>query len=199
MKKNTIERRRFIQMGVLGTCSILLMPRCLSITNESSWRFFTKKEAVLVDAIVEQIIPTDRWPGAKEAGVTNFIDKQLVGPYQRYQENYRRALAVMDLACTELHGKFFEELTWDEQTKFLELIELGELQLPNENGKTRKSEKIIWDKGEDKLFFLLIRDHTMQGYYGSPRHGGNKNFVSYKMMRLDYPYIIGQNRYSSKS
>jgi len=37
----------------------------------------------------------------------------------------------------------------------------------------------------------------MQGFYGSPRHGGNKNNVSYKMMRLDYPVIIGQNRYKS--
>jgi gluconate 2-dehydrogenase gamma chain len=34
----------------------------------------------------------------------------------------------------------------------------------------------------------------MQGYYGSPRHGGNKNFISYKMIGLDEPQIIGENR-----
>jgi hypothetical protein len=38
----------------------------------------------------------------------------------------------------------------------------------------------------------------MQGFYGSPRHGGNSNYVSYKMMKLDYPHVMGQNRYESK-
>jgi gluconate 2-dehydrogenase gamma chain len=37
----------------------------------------------------------------------------------------------------------------------------------------------------------------MQSYYGSSRHGGNKNNTSYKMLQLDYPVIIGQNRYKS--
>ena len=35
----------------------------------------------------------------------------------------------------------------------------------------------------------------MQGFYGSPRHGGNRNYVSYKMLGLEYPRVIGQNRY----
>jgi gluconate 2-dehydrogenase gamma chain len=55
----------------------------------------------------------------------------------------------------------------------------------------------LWEKGLDRQFFRLIHDHAMQGFYGSPRHGGNKNNVSYKMMRLDYPVIIGQNRYNN--
>jgi gluconate 2-dehydrogenase gamma chain len=37
----------------------------------------------------------------------------------------------------------------------------------------------------------------MQGFYGSPRHGGNRDYVSYKMMKLDYPHVIGQNRYTT--
>jgi len=52
-----------------------------------------------------------------------------------------------------------------------------------------------WAGGFDKEFFGLIRDHTLQSYYGSPIHGGNKNKLSYRMIGLDYPLIIGQNRY----
>jgi Gluconate 2-dehydrogenase subunit 3 len=40
--------------------------------------------------MAEQIVPTDEWPGGCDAGVTNFIDIQLVGTYSRYQEIYRR-------------------------------------------------------------------------------------------------------------
>lgn len=198
MENNMIRRRRFIQLGLLGSGSMLLLPRCLSVSGESPWRFFTKKEALLVDAITEQIIPTDKWLGAKDAGVTNFIDKQLVNHYIRYQEKYRKALATMEASCVEINGKMFGELSWNEQTKFLEKMERGELSSVKKDDKKGSQENGSWSNGEDKSFFLLIKDHAMQGFYGSPRHGGNKNFVSYKMMGLDYPHVIGQNRYNSK-
>ena len=44
----------------------------------------------------------------------------------------------------------------------------------------------------------MIIKHSMQGFYGPPRHGGNKNYISYKIMDLDYPYVVGQNRYREK-
>ena len=62
-----------------------------------------------------------------------------------------------------------------------------------------KMEGLQWEDGFDRYFFRLIRDYSMQGFYGSPRHGGNNNNISYKMMKLDYPVIIGQNRYNLKS
>ena len=62
--------------------------------------------------------------------------------------------------------------------------------------KNKWAEGKIWEKGFDMQFFELIMDHSLQGFYGSPRHGGNKNYISYKMINLDYPVIIGQNRYN---
>src|SRR5689334_19113659 len=44
--------------------------------------YFTQSEAAAIDAIVDRLIPTDDLgPGAKDAGVTVFIDRQLTGPY----------------------------------------------------------------------------------------------------------------------
>ena len=138
-----------------------------------------------MDALADQIIPPDEWSGGREAGVTNFIDKQLVGPYIRFQEDYRKGLHAIQDSCETLYHKKFEELAWEEQTAFLEIMEAGKMNGPS------------WKDGFDKSFFNLVRDHSMQGFYGSPRHGGNKNNVSYKMLELDYPLIIGQNRYRS--
>jgi gluconate 2-dehydrogenase gamma chain len=137
-----------------------------------------------MDAISEQIIPTDEWPGGKDAGVTNFIDKQLIGPYLRFQETYRKGLKLIRETCESAYKKRFEELAWDEQTLFLVTMESG------------KMDRKYWEEGFDRLFFGLIRNHSMQGYYGSPRHGGNRGNISYQMLRLDYPVIIGQNRYN---
>jgi gluconate 2-dehydrogenase gamma chain len=197
--KNNLSRRHFIRMAALGSGSLLLLPRCTNLANQSLWRFFTEKEAKLVDLIVEQIIPTDQWLGAKDAGVTNYIDKQLVGPLMRHQEKYRKGLAAVVASSEKLFKKKFGELSWDEQTDFLKKMESGSLQslLKSDKSGQRDQEPNLWTDGLDRTFFGLIRDHTMQGFYGSPRHGGNKNYVSYKMIGLDYPFIIGQNRYKS--
>lgn len=183
-EQNKLTRRRFITLSVLGAGGMCLLSRCVN-PPLSRWRFITEQESKLLDALVEQIVPTDEWPGAREAGVTNFIDKQLVGPYTRYQETYRKGLFAIQETCKAKFQKLFEELPWEEQTIFLKAMEAGKM-----TGKE-------WEKGFDRQFFGLIRNHSMQGFYGSPRHGGNKDNVSYKMLKLDYPVIIGQNRYNS--
>jgi len=185
-------------MSAVGVGSLLLFPQCSPQLRKSSWRFFSVEEAFLMDAIVEQIIPTDEWMGARDAGVTNFIDKQLVGPYVRFQEKYRNGLSAVQSSCRILFSKSFEELSWDEQTGFLKKMEAGKLSQTLENrDPSQKGENIIWENNFDRSFFNLVCDHTMQGFYGSPRHGGNKNYVSYRMIGLDYPFTIGQNRYKS--
>ena len=185
MKKQThLTRRRFIKFSLMGIGGIFLLGRCTSLP-QSHWRFLSEPESKLLDALVEQIIPTDEWPGGKDAGCTNFIDKQLVGPYARHQEIYRKGLNAIQETCKVKFQKQFEELPWDEQTRFLEAMEAGKL-----GGD-------LWKKKFDVQFFGFIRNHSMQGFYGSPRHGGNKNNISYKMIKLDYPVIIGQNRYNS--
>lgn len=178
-----ISRRYFISLSLTGIGGMLLLSLPLNKFTKSHWRYLTNDESVLLDALVEQIIPTDETIGGKDAGITNFIDKQLNGPYSRYQETYRKGLMLVQKTCKKRFQKKFEELTWDEQTKVLKLMSTGKLNDEN------------WENGFDAEFFELFRDHSMQGFYGSPRHGGNKNNVSYKMLKLDYPVIISQNRY----
>ncbi len=47
-------------------------------------------------------------------------------------------------------------------------------------------------------FLSLVRSHTLQGYYGSPRHGGNRNAVSWRMLGLDEPLLRGRAQYDLK-
>ena len=194
MNRKTISRRRFIQTSALTTCGLLFFHSC-SLKKESfAWRFFTNEEAQLVDSLVEQIIPTDKWLGAKDALVTNFIDKQLIGPYAKLQEKYREGIKLIKLSCDELFNDKFENLDWDKQTEFLTDMQSGKLSKLNSDEPSEENTQ-IWESGFDREFFNIIRSHTMQGYYGSPRHGGNYRYVSYKMVGIDPLPIIGQNRY----
>lgn len=176
------NRRNFIKKICLSCGSVLVLPACSN--SISYWRFFTEEEAKLTIGIAEQFIPTDKDPGATDARVINYIDKQLVGPFMRFQETYRKGLISLQSSAKELFGKEFSKLDWDEQMSFLKQMEKSEL-----------PEK-YWEEVKQQSFFKLVLDHTMQGFYGSPRHGGNCNYVSYKMMKIDYPHVIGQNRYN---
>jgi len=62
-----------------------------------------------------------------------------------------------------------------------------------------KAPSELWKEVTQAEFFKLLVEHTMQGFYGSPRHGGNRDYVSYKMLGIDYPQIIGQNRHGRKT
>jgi gluconate 2-dehydrogenase gamma chain len=180
--KDKYSRRHFMQLTLVGAGGICILPQCGK--QASSWRFFTDLEANLMDAIAEQIIPADEWPGGRDSGVTNYIDKQLTGPYIRFQQIYHKGLAAMQETCLTWFQKKFEDLSWEQQTTMLESLENGSMEDPP------------WAGGFGQEFFNLVRDHAMQAFYGSPRHGGNKGYISYKMLELDYPHIIGQNRYN---
>jgi len=178
------NRRDFIRHISLACGSIMFIPACSGY--DSVWRFFSETEAKTVIAFAEQIIPADKDPGATDANVINFIDKQLVGPYTRFQEMYRMGIPAIENSAQNLFQKAFHELDFAVQTGFMIKMEKGEL--PEE----------FWKETSQGNFFRLMLDHTMQGFYGSPRHGGNANYVSYKMMKLDYPHVMGQNRYEAK-
>lgn len=177
-------RRDFIRQISLACGSVMFIPACSGY--DSVWRFFTEAEAKTVIAFAEQIIPADKDPGATDANIINFIDKQLVGPYTRFQEMYRKGIPAIENSAQKLFQKAFYDLDFEVQTEFMIKMEKGEL--PEE----------LWKETGQTNFFRLMLDHIMQGFYGSPRHGGNVNYVSYKMMKLDYPHVMGQNRYESK-
>ena len=53
--------------------------------------FFSAAEVAFVDAAVARLIPADELgPGAKEAGVTYFIDQQLFGGWGAMAKMYRQ-------------------------------------------------------------------------------------------------------------
>ena len=177
------SRREFILRATAGVGALGFIAGCSWSSPSPGKQSLTAEETSLLGAIADQIIPADAWAGGRDAGVVTFIDIQLAGPYRRHQKAYHDGLAGIADICAVRFKKRFEELPWALQTSLLEEME----------GGTWKEG--IWSNGFSSRFFEMVRLHCMQGYYGSPRHGGNKNFVSYNMIGLDEPPIVGQNRH----
>ena len=173
-----LNRRAFLQAALAATAAAGTAVACSR--NETPWRFFTLEEARTLAAISDQIIPPDQDPGASWAGVVNYIDRQLCGPYEQLQAIYRRGLAGVDQSSRSLYGKVFADLEANLQIAMLHLLEDG------------KAPGAIWKQISSAEFFGYVLDHTLQGFYGDPRHGGNRESVSWKMLSLPYPPIRGR-------
>ena len=173
-------RRKFMQAAVVASAA---GPIVACIGNAHPWRHLREDEARTLEAICDRIIPSDQDPGAVWAGVVNFIDKQLTGPYRKLQKTYRLGLAGTDETSLAMFSKRFTALTGDQADQVLHRIENGEA--PGDN----------WKRVSPKEFMTLVVAHTMQGFYGDPRHGGNRERVSWKMLRLAYPPVRGRLQY----
>lgn len=174
-----MKRRIFLGSAVAGAgvgagCSSKVSP----------WRFFTEAEAATLDAWVERLIPGDESPGAREAQVARYIDIQLTRFFKRDQKRYREALAAMEAASRKAHGKAFSEMGADQQTALLEAIEAG------------RGDKGVWGADGGKGAFEMVLNHAMQGFYGDPRHGGNKDYASWTMVGLKPVQVRGRLHYT---
>src|SRR5579871_3933712 len=69
-------------------------------------RFFTAAEARVVSAACERIFPADEsGPGATEAGVVIYIDRQLAGPYGKDKYRYTKGPWVESVPEHGYQGK----------------------------------------------------------------------------------------------
>ncbi len=166
------SRRTFLEMSAIAGAA--LATGCAT-RQRNNWEFFTEDEAATLTAICDQIIPADDFPSASQAGVLNYIDKQITRHYRRHQRAYRKGLERADQVSQQQYGKILAVATPAEQFHVVASLE-----------------------NSDKPFFELVRSHTFEGYYGSPRHGGNRNAVSWHMLGLDDPPIRGRSRYDLK-
>jgi len=127
-----------------------------------AFAFFTPEQAVEVEALTAEIIPTDDAPGAREAHCAAFIDRALVTFDSARQDDYRKGLDELAAATKKVvpSASRFSALSADDKIKVLTSIE-----------KTP--------------FFELARTHTITGFFSSPVHGGNHGKVGWALVGWD--------------
>jgi gluconate 2-dehydrogenase gamma chain len=154
--------------------------------SRTPWRFLTVNQARSLAAVCDQLIPPDDDPGADWARVVNYIDIQLCGPYRHLREDYRNGIASLEQTSQQKFGKIFAQLANQQQLALLTQLEKGE------------APRDLWHHPQPQAFFEMVLAHTMEGFYGDPRHGGNRDHASWKMVGLSYPQIRGRQHFDGK-
>jgi gluconate 2-dehydrogenase gamma chain len=171
-------------------------PPSPSPAQPATYLFFNIEEAAFIEAAVARLIPADdRWGGALEAGVPNYLDKQLAGawgagerlyrggpwqagtPSQGYQlpftpaELFRTAIAAIN---TELKTRTpFAKMSAEQQDAYLHALE--------GNGK---------DLGgvPSNVFFATLWEATVEGFFSDPVYGGNRDMMAWRMIGFPGAY-----------
>jgi len=131
--------------------------------------FFNDDDTATVAAFTERLMPgAPGKPGAKDAGVLNYIDLALSGAYVDQQDFYRRGLAALDGYCRKTYNAPFAKLDAAKQDEVLGALEQG------------KASGFTWPT--QQAFFNTLRTHTMEGMFADPIYGGNKDFAGWRLI-----------------
>ena len=141
-------------------------------------RFFAEEQALVVAAATSRIFPSDdTGPGAREAGVVIYIDRQLAGPYGR--DRYRYTQPPFEDGPPELgyQGSASPRQIYSQGLK--DLIGFDRLK-PAEQDAALKNI-------EDTVFFSLLHRHTIEGMFCDPMHGGNADMIGWQLIGFPGP------------
>jgi hypothetical protein len=114
--------------------------------------FFTPDEYATVELLCDLILPNDGRPGAKDAGVSEFVDF-MASSDPAIQFKFRYGLGWLDGHARYLFKKPFRELSPQQRVELLEPLAY------------KAKERLGEDDGRE--FFTLIREYTVMGFYTS--------------------------------
>ena len=209
-----LDRRRFL-LGVVpavtvGTLDVTSCSNKIPAATPSSYAptYFNNAEWTFINAAVGRLIPSEgAGPGGVDAGVPEFIDRQMELPYGhgayfymkgpfldnapptlgyqlRYtpREIYRLGIAAANTAIQKSQGMDFSQLSAVDQDRFLAAMEKSE---------------VAFATVPAAVFFAQLLANTKEGYFSDPLYGGNRGMVAWKWIgfpgaRADFTDWIDQ-------
>jgi hypothetical protein len=125
-------------------------------------------------AAIERIAPVDEaGPGALELGVLDYIAATLDGAPE--MPAWAEGLAALDGCAQARHGTDFAACSATERDAILADLERG---------------RAGTDLADESAFFDSLRDHVLQGMFGDPSYGGNRDGGGWKLIGYPGPRLV---------
>ena len=140
----------------------------------------------LTGLLADAILPPTDTPGAREAGVPEFVDKLMTDWYPAEdQQRFTDGLAEIDVFAEELFEKPFAELEAEQQTQLIAVLDRDAYEQSRENSEDEQGDQTAaLQQGIDALertrenqvadqdpnappFFRMMKELTISGYYTS--------------------------------
>ena len=176
MPPGDIARRQFLRTSsgtigglwiaaALGELALGAATACTSAESPpGNWQTFSAADAADVEAMAALILPSGDTPGAREARVIVFIDRNLATFARLQRSLFEQGLADLRRHVGAAHpGK----------TSFASLDEPAQLAL------LHRLER------EKSPFFEAVRVSTIVGMFANPEYGGNLDKAGWKLLGFE--------------
>jgi gluconate 2-dehydrogenase gamma chain len=164
-EQGSSTRRKVLKTLAAGAVSLPIIGQDLTSANVHSstpvtqeaatkyhYRYFRTEQLNTLDALTETIIPTDEHsPGAKAAGVSEYIDAIVADAPESTKEFWNNGLAMVDDMAENSFGKPYAQCSTDEQFAIM-----SELAAYENHPSSREGQ-----------FFTALKRATIDGYYTS--------------------------------
>jgi gluconate 2-dehydrogenase gamma chain len=171
--RGRLSRREMLKRAAAASAATAVPVSVFGQTSAAPYANLDAAEARTLEAIVSRLIPSDaNGPGALEAGAARYIDGALGDALAALRDVYRANLAALDAHSRSARGAPFAELDADAQDDVLRALE--------ENTPAGFAPNAA-------AFFNVVLGHTLEGTFGDPHYGGNRDFVGWEL--LGYPGI----------
>jgi len=165
--RNKISRRRMLSLiagstyyAAQGHVPLAATPSCAAhlhgqvkaatVLKTPTPTFFNKHQLDTIAALAEMIIPADQHsPGAKAAGVDQFINEIVAVSEESIQKLWTEGLTALDQAAKLASGKEFLQCSAEQQLSVL----------------TQISQREEHPETLEERFFVAIKQSTIDGYY----------------------------------
>ena len=183
-----MQRRAFMQGAALGALAFTVGGAEVLLTPGEArahgvpFRLLQANEAETIEALGETLLP-----GARQAGISHFIDHQISVPAEEallearimnvrppYANFYRAAVGAVNRASQAMHGRKFAELSTIEQRDFVNLM--------------RQNKIDGWQGPAGGFVYFLLRSDAVDVVYGTVE--------GYKELGIQYmPHIASERRW----
>jgi hypothetical protein len=125
-----------------------------------------------LEAFIDRLIPKDELgPSGVEAGAQIYIDRVLAGPNANEKQAFVEGLAALDDFAKRTQGAPMAELSAEKRDAVLTAMDAGQAQ--------------GWANA--RQWFNRARRLAIEGMFGDPFYGGNKNFAGWDLIRYPGP------------
>jgi hypothetical protein len=183
-----IQRRAFVKGAALGTFAFTVGGVTQMLTTGQAravgvpFRMLKANEAETIEALGETLVP-----GAREAGISHFIDHQIAAPPEQallqarilhvrppFANFYRSAIGAVNRASNSLKSKPFAQLSADEQREFV-----GQMRVNRIDG---------WQGPAGAFVYTVLRADAVDVVYSTVE--------GYEMLGVPYmPHIAPERRW----
>lgn len=172
-RRNAIKRTAILMGGAISTPALTGILQGCSPARKPDWvpQFLTEDEALMIGDIAEIIIPETETPGAKTAGVPEFIDLMLKDVYEpEDQEKFKSGMQQFDQRAQEEYGSSFVKMDGEERTEFVTKVHQEALENASDPGS--------------RPFIMMVKELTFLGFFTS--EPGATQVLQYEAVPGDY-------------